>query len=157
MLTRPDTGRRYQLCEKQDKKHYLKHEPPQGSFKQLSHNSSHNTWLPSHNTKHVFFIKLTAPRDIHLKEAFERKLSSWRGPLQPMQTGKWKAKCLPVEVGSTKYAEHWRKAKSRLRYDQSSRASLKVAVAHKRTSVAMLSSGFSNCIQRRIWPTAAGL
>ncbi len=60
--------------------------------------------LLSESTKQVVLLELTVPWEDHLEEAFERKLAKYKGLVSECRRAGWRARCLPIEVGSRGFA-----------------------------------------------------
>ncbi|KAL7834952.1 hypothetical protein SRHO_G00291990 [Serrasalmus rhombeus] len=60
----------------------------------------------SESTKQAVLLELTVPREDHLEEAFERKLSKYAGQVSDCQQAGWRARCLPVEVRCRGFVAH---------------------------------------------------
>ncbi len=60
--------------------------------------------LLSESTKQVVLLELTFPWEDRLEEAFERKLAKYEGLVSECRQAGWRARCLPIEVGSRGFA-----------------------------------------------------
>lgn len=60
----------------------------------------------SESTKQVVPLELTVPWEDCLEEAFERKLSKYKGFASDCKQAGWRARCIPVEVGCRGFAAH---------------------------------------------------
>lgn len=60
--------------------------------------------LLSESTKQVVLLELTVPWEDRLEEAFERKLAKYEGLVSECRQAGWRARCLPIEVGSRGFA-----------------------------------------------------
>ncbi len=60
--------------------------------------------LLSESTKQGVLLELTVPWEDRLEEAFERKLAKYKGLVSECRQAGWRARCLPIKVGSRGFA-----------------------------------------------------
>lgn len=60
--------------------------------------------LVSESTKTIIIFELSVPWEDRLQEAYKRKRAKYEGLVIDFQKQGWKARCMPIEVGSKGFA-----------------------------------------------------
>ncbi len=64
-----------------------------------------DVFLLSESTKQGVLLELAVPWEDRLEEAFERKLAKYEGLVSECRQAGWRARCLPIKVGSRGFAD----------------------------------------------------